>query len=306
VRHRPRSAADRARDTLGRVYEYFLARFASAEGKSGGQFYTPSHVVRVLVEMLAPYKGRVCGPYCGSGGMFVQSEKFIEAHAGKLGDISIYGQESNDTTWRLAKMNRAIRAIDAQIAHRGTFYDNGHPDLKADYVLANPPISDSDWRGARVGRGGDAREGDRVMVAAGDERGPRRTAQRRLMEAVVAEPFGRQPVHGASSRRISTTFGAPLDACTGCGNCAGSESRYVRPTFPGKWKSGRGSTLGVPPVCAKLVFASASSATTDNPVRNVMAGLLRVSLLAACRDPAYPAGSAGTFGGFAGILPRSA
>jgi type I restriction enzyme M protein len=141
------SAADRARDTLGRVYEYFLARFASAEGKSGGQFYTPSHVVRVLVEMLAPYKGRVYDPCCGSGGMFVQSEKFIEAHTGRLGDISIYGQESNYTTWRLAKMNLAIRGIDAQIAHGDTFHNHRHPDLKADYVLANPPFNDSDWRG---------------------------------------------------------------------------------------------------------------------------------------------------------------
>jgi len=145
------SPADRAKDTLGRVYEYFLSRFASAEGKSGGQFYTPSHVVRVLVEMLAPYKGRVYDPCydpcCGSGGMFVQSEKFIEAHAGKVGDISIYGQESNYTTWRLAKMNLAIRGIDAQIAHGDTFHDHRHPDLKADYVLANPPFNDSDWRG---------------------------------------------------------------------------------------------------------------------------------------------------------------
>jgi len=141
------SAADRAKDTLGRVYEYFLARFASAEGKSGGQFYTPSHVVRVLVEMLAPYKGRVYDPCCGSGGMFVQSEKFIEAHSGKVGDISIYGQESNYTTWRLAKMNLAIRGIDAQIAHGDTFHKHAHPDLKADYVIANPPFNDSDWRG---------------------------------------------------------------------------------------------------------------------------------------------------------------
>lgn len=141
------SAADRAKDTLGRVYEYFLARFASAEGKSGGQFYTPSHVVRVLVEMLAPYKGRVYDPCCGSGGMFVQSEKFIEAHAGKVDDLSIYGQESNYTTWRLAKMNLAIRGIDAQIAHGDTFHHDHHPDLKADYVLANPPFNDSDWRG---------------------------------------------------------------------------------------------------------------------------------------------------------------
>jgi type I restriction enzyme M protein len=138
---------ERARDTLGRVYEYFLSRFASAEGKKGGQFYTPTHVVRVLVEMLAPYKGRVYDPCCGSGGMFVQSEKFIEAHAGRLGDISIYGQESNYTTWRLAKMNLAIRGIDAQIAHGDTFHKDGHPDLKADYVLANPPFNDSDWRG---------------------------------------------------------------------------------------------------------------------------------------------------------------
>ena len=141
------SAADRSKDTLGRVYEYFLSRFASAEGKSGGQFYTPSHVVRVLVEVLAPFKGRVYDPCCGSGGMFVQSEKFIEAHSGKLGDISIYGQESNYTTWRLAKMNLAIRGIDAQIAHGDTFHADKHPDLKADYVLANPPFNDSDWRG---------------------------------------------------------------------------------------------------------------------------------------------------------------
>jgi type I restriction enzyme M protein len=139
--------ADRAKDTLGRVYEYFLSQFASAEGKKGGQFYTPSSVVRVLVEMLAPYKGRVYDPCCGSGGMFVSSEKFIEAHGGKLGDISIYGQESNYTTWRLAKMNLAIRGIDAQIGHGDTFHNDRNPDLKADYVLANPPFNDSDWRG---------------------------------------------------------------------------------------------------------------------------------------------------------------
>ena len=141
------SPADRAKDILGRVYEYFLSQFASAEGKKGGQFYTPSRVVRVLVEMLAPYKGRVYDPCCGSGGMFVQSEKFIEAHSGRIGDISIYGQESNYTTWRLAKMNLAIRGIDAQIAHGDTFHNDRHPDLKADYVLANPPFNDSDWRG---------------------------------------------------------------------------------------------------------------------------------------------------------------
>jgi type I restriction enzyme M protein len=144
------SPADRAKDVLGKVYEYFLAQFASAEGKKGGQFYTPSHVVRILVEMLAPYKGRVYDPCCGSGGMFVSSEKFIEAHSGKIGDISIYGQESNYTTWRLAKMNLAIRGIDAQIAHGDTFHNDRHPDLKADWVMANPPFNDSDWRGVRA------------------------------------------------------------------------------------------------------------------------------------------------------------
>ena len=141
------SPADRAKDILGRVYEYFLSQFASAEGKKGGQFYTPSYVVRALVEMLAPYKGRVYDPCCGSGGMFVQSEKFVEAHRGTIGDISIYGQESNYTTWRLAKMNLAIRGIDAKIEHGDTFHNDRHPDLRADYVLANPPFNDSDWRG---------------------------------------------------------------------------------------------------------------------------------------------------------------
>ena len=141
------SDAARSQDVLGRVYEYFLSQFAAAEGKKGGQFYTPEHVVRVLVEMLAPYEGRVYDPCCGSGGMFVQSEKFVEAHGGNIGKISIYGQESNYTTWRLAKMNLAIRGIDAQIAHGDTMHDDQHPDLRADYVLANPPFNVSDWRG---------------------------------------------------------------------------------------------------------------------------------------------------------------
>lgn len=139
--------ASKAKDVLGRVYEYFLTQFASTEGKNGGQFYTPSSVVRTLVSMLAPYKGRVYDPACGSGGMFVQSERFIEAHTGKIGDLSIYGQESNYTTWRLAKMNLAIRGIDANIAHGDTFHADAHKDLKADYVLANPPFNSSDWRG---------------------------------------------------------------------------------------------------------------------------------------------------------------
>lgn len=141
---------NRSRDVLGRVYEYFLTRFASAEGKNGGQFYTPQCVVRVLVEMLAPYKGRVFDPACGSGGMFVSSEKFVEAHGGRVGDISIYGQESNHTTWRLAKLNLAIRGIDANIVHGDTFHADGHKDLKADYVLANPPFNDSDWGQVRL------------------------------------------------------------------------------------------------------------------------------------------------------------
>lgn len=142
-------AENRSKDILGRVYEYFLGQFASAEGKKGGQFYTPRCVVQVLVQMLAPYKGRVYDPCCGSGGMFVQSEKFIEEHGGKLGDIAIYGQESNPTTWRLAKMNLAIRGIDANLGqeHADTFHRDLHPDLKVDYVLANPPFNVSDWRG---------------------------------------------------------------------------------------------------------------------------------------------------------------
>ncbi|MGB4333331.1 MAG: class I SAM-dependent DNA methyltransferase [Chromatiaceae bacterium] len=137
----------RSVDLLGRVYEYFLTRFASAEGKNGGQFYTPSCVVRCLVEMLGPYQGRIYDPCCGSGGMFVQSEKFVEAHGGKIGDISIYGQESNATTRRLAIMNLAIRGIEADIGpeHADSFRRDLHPDLRADYVLANPPFNDSDW-----------------------------------------------------------------------------------------------------------------------------------------------------------------
>jgi len=137
----------RSKDILGRVYEYFLSQFASAEGKKGGQFYTPRCIVRLLVEMLVPYKGRVYDPCCGSGGMFVSSEKFIEEHGGRIGQISVYGQESNYTTWRLAKMNLAIRGIDAQIAHGDSFHNDRFPDLRADYLLANPPFNDSDWRG---------------------------------------------------------------------------------------------------------------------------------------------------------------
>jgi type I restriction enzyme M protein len=146
-------AESRKKDILGRVYEYFLSQFASAEGKKGGQFYTPRCVVRVLVEMLAPYKGRVFDPCCGSGGMFIQSEKFVEAHGGRVGDISIFGQESNTTTWRLAKMNLAIRGIDADLGEpdpAGSFFKDQHRDLKADFILANPPFNDSSWGGERL------------------------------------------------------------------------------------------------------------------------------------------------------------
>jgi type I restriction enzyme M protein len=140
----------RSKDALGRVYEYFLSQFASAEGKKGGEFYTPRCIVRLLVEIIEPFKGRVYDPCCGSSGMFVQSESFIEAHGGRIGDISIYGQESNYTTWRLAKMNLAIRGIDGQIGHGDSFHNDCHPDLKADFILANPPFNVSDWGGERL------------------------------------------------------------------------------------------------------------------------------------------------------------
>jgi type I restriction enzyme M protein len=143
---------DASRDILGRVYEYFLGQFAGAEGKRGGEFYTPRSVVRVLVEMLEPYSGRVYDPCCGSGGMFVQSEKFVQEHGGRIGDIAIYGQESNYTTWRLAKMNLAVRGIDSDIRwnNEGSFHKDELRDLKADYILANPPFNISDWGGDRL------------------------------------------------------------------------------------------------------------------------------------------------------------
>lgn len=143
-------AKARSADVLGHVFEYFLGEFALAEGKKGGQFYTPRSVVELLVEMLEPYKGRVFDPCCGSGGMFVQSEKFVEDHQGKVNDISIYGQESNQTTWRLAKMNLAIRGIDSSQVkwnNEGSFLNDAHKDLKADYIIANPPFNVSDWSG---------------------------------------------------------------------------------------------------------------------------------------------------------------
>lgn len=140
----------KTQDVLGRVYEYFLGEFAVAEGKKGGQFYTPASIVKVLVNMLEPYKGRVYDPCCGSGGMFVQSEKFVEAHQGRINDISIYGQESNQTTYRLCRMNLALRGIDGSNVRwngEGSFLNDAHKDMKADYIIANPPFNDSDWSG---------------------------------------------------------------------------------------------------------------------------------------------------------------
>lgn len=152
------TAKARSADVLGHVFEYFLGEFALAEGKQGGQFYTPRSIVELLVDMLAPYKGRVFDPCCGSGGMFVQSEKFVEEHQGKIDDISIYGQESNQTTWRLAKMNLAIRGIDSSQVkwnNEGSFLKDAHTDLKADFIIANPPFNVSDWSGEQLR--GDAR-----------------------------------------------------------------------------------------------------------------------------------------------------
>jgi len=145
--------ASKSKDILGRVYEYFLGQFAAAEGKKGGQFYTPKSIVRLMVEMVEPYKGRVYDPCCGSGGMFVMSEKFVQSHQGKLDDISLYGQESNQTTYRLCRMNLAIRGIEgSQVAWNteGSFLNDAHKDLKADFILANPPFNDSDWSGELI------------------------------------------------------------------------------------------------------------------------------------------------------------
>jgi len=137
----------KGKDLLGKVYEYFIGEFSDAEGKKGGQFYTPKCIVKLLVEMIEPYEGRIYDPACGSGGMFVQSEKFVKEHGGKTGNLSVYGQESNNTTWKLCKMNMAIRAIESNIAWGDSFHNDEHKDLKADFVLANPPFNDSDWNG---------------------------------------------------------------------------------------------------------------------------------------------------------------
>ena len=143
-----KATSENSKDLFGRVYEYFLGEFASAEGKKGGQFYTPKSIVKLMVEMIEPYKGRVYDPACGSGGMFVMSEKFVQEHQGNIKDITVYGQESNQTTWKLSKMNLAIRNINSQFVAwntEGSFLNDAYPDLKADYILANPPFNQSDW-----------------------------------------------------------------------------------------------------------------------------------------------------------------
>lgn len=147
------NTSTKSADLLGHVFEYFLGEFALAEGKKGGQFYTPRSVVELLVNMLEPYEGRVLDPCCGSGGMFVQSEKFVKEHQGRIENISVYGQESNQTTWRLCKMNLAIRGIDASQVKwntEGSFLNDAHRDVKADFVMANPPFNDSDWSGDQL------------------------------------------------------------------------------------------------------------------------------------------------------------
>lgn len=143
-----KATSENSKDLFGRVYEYFLGEFASAEGKKGGQFYTPKSIVKLMVEMIEPYKGRVYDPACGSGGMFVMSEKFVLQHNGNIKDIHVYGQESNQTTWKLSKMNLAIRNLNSEQVKwntEGSFLNDAHPDLKADYILANPPFNQSDW-----------------------------------------------------------------------------------------------------------------------------------------------------------------
>lgn len=146
------TSAAQEKDVLGRVYEYFLSKFASAEGKLGGEFYTPSCIVRTLVEMIEPFEGQIFDPACGSGGMFCQSARFVKEHQGNIRDISIFGQESNPTTWKLAKMNLAIRGLEANLGKHNadSFHDDQHKTLKANYILANPPFNISDWGGERI------------------------------------------------------------------------------------------------------------------------------------------------------------
>jgi hypothetical protein len=187
--HRPAEA----RDVLGQVYEYFLGMFASAEGKRGGQFYTPRSIVKTLVAVLAPHHGKVYDPCCGSGGMFVQSEEFILSHGGKIGDVAIFGQEANPTTWRLAAMNLAIRGIDFNLGREpaDTFTRDQFPDLRADFILANPPFNISDWWHASLIR----------RRALGLRRPAAGQRQLRLAAAHAAPPEARRPRRHRAGQR---------------------------------------------------------------------------------------------------------
>ncbi len=214
----------KARDLLGQVYEYFLGQFASAEGKKGGQFYTPASIVKTLVAVLNPHHGKVYDPCCGSGGMFVQSEKFIEAHGGKLGDVSIYGQESNPTTWRLAAMNLAIRGIDFNLGKEpaDTFVRNQHSDLRADFVLANPPFNISDWWHGSL-------EGDPRWVYGTPPQGNANYAWLQHM-LYHLKPNGRAGIvlaNGSMSLQPEQRRRDPQG--DGRGRCGGSDGRFARP-----------------------------------------------------------------------------
>ena len=218
--------ADRSRDILGRVYEYFLGGFAGAEGKRGGEFYTPRSIVRLLVGMLEPYRGRVYDPCCGSGGMFVQSERFVGEHGGRIGDIAIYGQESNYTTWRLAKMNLAVRGIDADIRwnNGGSFHKDELPDLKADFILANPPFNISDW-------GGGPAAGGRALEVRRPACGQR---QLRLAAAHPPSPGPQRDGGGGAGQRLhvlGAVRGGGHSTRHGGGRCRGLHDRAARPAI---------------------------------------------------------------------------
>ena len=238
-------AEARSKDVLGRVYEYFLSQFASAEGKRGGEFYTPRCVVRLLVEMLEPYRGRVYDPCCGSSGMFVQSVEFIRAHAGgnanggnARGDISIYGQESNYTTWRLAKMNLAIRGIGGQIAHGDTFRNDRHPDLKADYILANPRSTSrtgaaSVWPGTSAGATASLRRATRTSPGCSTWS----TTSRRGESRGSCWPTGRCRLSSRARARSGRTWSRPNWSIAWWRCRASSSTRRRFPPACGSWRA---------------------------------------------------------------------
>jgi hypothetical protein len=260
----------RSQDILGDVYEYFLAQFASAEGKKGGEFYTPRSVVKLLVQMLEPYKGRVYDPCCGSSGMFVQSEEFVTEHRGRLDDISIYGQESNYTTWRLARMNLAIRGIEGQISHGDTFHNDRHPDLKADYILANPPFNVSDWRGELLRddkrwQYGTPPRATQLRLGAAHNPPPRPHGPRRLRarQRLPCPPTPPAKVRSArtSSRPTSSTAWSPYQAS--------SSTPPRSPSASGSWPATNETTASATAAkrSANTVTSSPRVATSGPPRR---------------------------------------